>query len=76
MSKPTATKSTFDPSKYVKKNLPADSVIKLKEVFDVFDYDGSGFITIEELVNTVKSLNLESQAGQILAIVNNAGISG
>lgn len=76
MSKPTASKSTFDPTKYAKKNLTTDTVIKLKEVFDVFDYDGSGNITIEELVNTVKSLNLESQAGQILSIVNNAGISG
>jgi calcium-binding protein CML len=51
-------------------------VIKLKEVFDVFDYDGSGNVSIDELVNTVKALNLESQAGQILAIVNAAGVTG
>lgn len=76
MSKPTASKPSFDPSKYVKKNLPAETVLKLKEVFDVFDYDGSGNISIDELANTVKALNLESQAGQILAIVNNAGVSG
>jgi Ca2+-binding EF-hand superfamily protein len=76
MSKPTATKSSFDPSKYVKKNLPAETVIKLKEVFDVFDYDGSGNISIDELVNTVKALNLESQAAQILGIVNSAGVTG
>jgi len=75
MSKTTA-KPTFDPSKYVKKNLTTDTVTKLKEVFDVFDYDGSGNISVDELVNTVKALNLESQAGQILGIVNAAGISG
>lgn len=75
MSKPTG-KASFDPSKYVKKNLTADTVLKLKEVFDVFDYDGSGNISIDELVNTVKALNLESQAGQILGIVNAAGVTG
>jgi len=76
MSKPAATKPTFDPAKYAKKNLTVETVGKLKEVFDVFDYDGSGNISVEELVNTVKALNLEAQAGQILAIVNNAGVSG
>lgn len=75
MSKP-AVKAAFDCSKYVKKNLNAETVTKLKQVFDVFDYDGSGNISIDELVNTVKALNLESQASQIIAIVNAAGITG
>ena len=66
----------FDANKYVKKNLDAETVGKLKEVFDVFDYDGSGQISTEELVNTIKALNLEEQAGQILGIVNAAGITG
>jgi Ca2+-binding EF-hand superfamily protein len=76
MSKPAASKPAFDPAKYAKKNLPAETVVKLKEVFDVFDYDGSGNISVDELVNTVKALNLEAQASQVLAIVNNAGVSG
>jgi len=46
MSKTTA-KPAFDPSKYVKKNLTTDTVTKLKEVFDVFDYDGSGNISVD-----------------------------
>jgi len=75
MSK-TPSKPAFDPAKYVKKNLTVETVGKLKEVFDVFDYDGSGNISVDELVNTVKALNLEAQAGQILAIVNHAGVSG
>lgn len=66
----------FDASKFVKKGLDADTVQKLKEVFDVFDYDGSGNVSTEELVNTIRALNLESQAGQILGIVNNSGHSG
>lgn len=66
----------FDANKYVRKNLDAETVTKLKEVFDVFDYDGSGNVSTEELINTIRALNLEAQAGQILAIVNNAGHSG
>ena len=38
--------------------------------------DGSGNVSTEELINTVRALNLEAQAGQILAIVSNAGHSG
>jgi Ca2+-binding EF-hand superfamily protein len=66
----------FDANKYVKKGLDAQTVIKLKEVFDVFDYDGSGNVSTEELINTIRALNLEAQAGQILAIVNNSGHTG
>jgi Ca2+-binding EF-hand superfamily protein len=51
-------------------------VHKLKEVFDVFDYDGSGNISVDELVNTIRALGIENQAQQILAIVNNSGHSG
>ena len=68
--------SKFDPSKYVKKGLNAETVTKLKEVFDVFDYDGSGNISSDELVNTIRALNMEDQAGQILAIVAAAGVTG
>jgi Ca2+-binding EF-hand superfamily protein len=70
------SKGNFDANKYVKKNLDADTVCKLKEVFDVFDYDGSGNVSTEELINTIRALNLEAQAKQILAIVNNSGHTG
>ncbi len=43
---PAPTKA-FEPAKYVKKGLDADTVTKLKEVFDVFDYDGSGNVSTE-----------------------------
>lgn len=66
----------FDANKYVSKKLNAETVQKLKEVFDVFDYDGSGNVSTDELINTIRALNLEAQAGQVLAIVNNAGHQG
>lgn len=75
MSKPAPAKG-FDATKYVKKGLDAETVGRLKEVFDVFDYDGSGNVSTEELINTIKALNMEAQAGQILAIVNNSGHVG
>lgn len=37
---------TFDPSKYTNANRTAEDVLKLKEVFDLFDYDHSGQISI------------------------------
>lgn len=66
----------FDPKKYVTKNLNEETVVKLKEVFDVFDYDGSGNISVDELINTVKALNMEAQAGAILGIVSASGHEG
>lgn len=68
--------SKFDANKYVRKNLNAETVTKLKEVFDVFDYDGSGNISSEELINTIRALGLEDQAGQIIGIVTNSGHEG
>lgn len=42
---PTPAGKGFDANKYVKKGLDAETVTKLKEVFDVFDYDGSGNVS-------------------------------
>ena len=68
--------SNFDAKKYCKKGLNEDTVIKLKEVFDVFDYDGSGNISAEELINTIRALGIEDQATQIINIVNASGHEG
>lgn len=76
MSKVAPAPKGFDANKYCRKNLNAETVTKLKEVFDVFDYDGSGNVSTDELINTIRALNLEAQAGQILSIVNSAGHTG
>ena len=68
--------SKFDAKKYCKKNLNEETVGKLKEVFDVFDYDGSGNISAEELINTIRAMGIEDQATQIINIVNNSGHEG
>ena len=46
-----------------------ETVNKMKEVFDLFDYDHSGQISMEEIINTIRALNMEGQAGNILTIV-------
>ncbi len=44
---PAPVSKAFDPTKYVKKGLDAETVTKLKDVFNVFDNDGSGNISTE-----------------------------
>lgn len=49
--------------------MSADTVSKLKEVFDLFDNDHSGAISMEEILNTIRALNMESQAANVISIV-------
>lgn len=68
--------AAFNPSNYTTKNLKVDDVERLKECFDVFDYDGSGSISSEELLTTVKALGMESQASLLLSIISSSGHTG
>jgi Ca2+-binding EF-hand superfamily protein len=43
--------------------------MRLKECFDIFDYDKSGNVSTEELSTAIKALGLEKEAGKILHIV-------
>ena len=61
----------FDPKKYAGKNLKEEDVMKMKECFDIFDYDHSGNISPDELINTIRALGIEEQAKQIINIVTN-----
>jgi Ca2+-binding EF-hand superfamily protein len=54
---------------YATKNLPVDDVVRLKECFDIFDYDKSGNVSTEELSTAIKALGLEKEASKILHIV-------
>ena len=60
----------FDATVYATKNLQADDVMRLKECFDIFDYDKSGNVSTEELSTAIKALGLEKEAGKILQIVH------
>ena len=45
-----------DFSKYVKKGISQETVARLKECFDIFDYDSSGEVTTLELKNAIVAL--------------------
>jgi Ca2+-binding EF-hand superfamily protein len=42
----------------------------------VFDYDHSGNVSTEELINTIRALNMESQVAEILAVISGSGHTG
>jgi Ca2+-binding EF-hand superfamily protein len=46
-----------------------EAISKLKEVFDLFDYDHSGQVSIEEIQDTIRALGLEKEAKNIITIV-------
>lgn len=76
--------SGFDPSKYTKPGLSADDILRIKECFDIFDYDKSGAITYHlnkiirpnELKNAIKALGLEKSAEEILQLVEDLDKDG
>lgn len=49
----------FDPSEFARPGLSEEDVIKIKEIFDIFDYDKSGTISPEELKIAIKTLGME-----------------
>merc|ERR1719373_1334303 len=49
----------FDPERYARPGLPADEVEEIKEAFDLFDNDGSGAISVNELTAAMKSLGFD-----------------
>lgn len=51
-----AQKKQDDYSQYVKKGITQETVLRLKECFDIFDADSSGEITTMELKNAIVAL--------------------
>lgn len=49
-----------------------ETVTKLKEVFDLFDYDHSGQVSIEEIHDVIKTLGLENEARNIISIIQSS----
>lgn len=53
-AQPAAKQEDF--SQYVKKGISQETVIRLKECFDIFDADQSGEVTTLELKNAIVAL--------------------
>jgi Ca2+-binding EF-hand superfamily protein len=52
--------------------MSVETVNKLKEVFDLFDYDHSGQVSIEEIHDVIKTLGLENEARNIISIIQSS----
>lgn len=69
-SKKPASDPSFKPKDYVTPNLKEEEVVKIKEIFDIFDYDKSGNISPEELKTAITALGMEQEAQKIMDLVN------
>ena len=44
-----------------------ETVQELKRVFDVFDFDGSGTISTEEMTTTIQALGMEDKMANVMS---------
>lgn len=49
-----------------------EQVQQLKEIFDIFDSDGSGLISVQEILDTIQALNLQGESKNILTIIQSS----
>lgn len=66
----------FNPSEYVNENLNEEDVMKIKQIFDVFDSDHSGSISPKEMQQAIRRLNMEIEAQSIMDIIKDVDEDG
>ena len=59
----------FNAKNYVRPGLSADEIEEIKEAFDIFDMDGSGAISISELLKAMRSLNFDTKNPAIYKMI-------
>ncbi|KAL2016602.1 hypothetical protein VTK56DRAFT_3259 [Thermocarpiscus australiensis] len=57
-------------------DLPTHQIAQYKEVFEVFDRDGSGVITADELGHVMRELGLHPSNRELQDLINEADVSG
>ena len=60
------TGGNFDPQRYTKGILTVNEVMDLKDVFDMFDSDGSGEVDLKELKSGLLSLGMETSSQTLM----------
>jgi Ca2+-binding EF-hand superfamily protein len=63
--------SKFDPSQYLQRGIDPQEIVAMKECFDIFDRDKSGYIDLVEMKEFIKEMNLESNPEKILELTQN-----
>ena len=59
----------FDAKKYERPGLSADEIEEIKEAFDIFDVDRSGAISVQELLNAMRSLGFDTKNPAIFQMI-------
>jgi centrin-1 len=62
-------KGGFDPARYSKTGIPVSTISKMKDCFDLFDRDGSGSMSVDELVSGLMALGIQDEALKIVTLV-------
>ena len=66
----------FDAKKYERPGLTADEIEEIKEAFDIFDVDRSGAISVQELLNAMKSLGFDTKNPAIYQMISDMDEDG
>ena len=59
----------FDAKRYERPGLSADEIEEIKEAFDIFDVDRSGAISVQELLNAMRSLGFDTKNPAIFQMI-------
>merc|ERR1711937_34686 len=68
--------NVFDAKKYERPGLSSDEVEEIKEAFDLFDNDGSGAISVNELTSAMKSLGFDVKHAVVYNMVSDLDADG
>ena len=52
----------FLPNQYIREGLEEDEILEIKEAFDLFDPDRTGYISPKELKDTMDSLGFDERS--------------
>lgn len=71
----TSTEEKFDPTPYLQKGANDQEIISMKECFDLFDKDKSGYIDLKEMKALIEEMSLESNPHKILELTHNLDVN-
>merc|ERR1719439_255007 len=68
--------SGWDPRPWTRPGLGEEQVMEIKDAFDLFDKDRSGEITVGEMLEAMRSLGYDTEAGEAAEHVKNLDKDG
>jgi len=71
-----AKPARFNAEKFARPGLSVDEVDEMKEAFDLFDNDGSGAISVNELTSAMKSLGFDVKHAVVFNMVADLDADG